>query len=109
MDSATIVNSVVGLRARIGKDSHISESIVMGADYYEPEAERREIKAAGRIPVGIGARCTVKKAILDKNVRIGDGCVIANEKGLRETETERYVIRDGIVIVYKTPSSLRGR
>jgi len=101
IDSATVLNSVVGLRTRIGKDTHISESVIMGADYYEPEAERRDMEAKGQIPVGIGARCTITRAILDKNVRIGAGCTITNVKGIKETEADRYVIRDGIVIVYK--------
>jgi glucose-1-phosphate adenylyltransferase len=101
IDSATVMNSVIGLRARIGEGTRISDSVVMGADYYEPEAERKALEAGGRVPVGIAERCTISRAILDKNVRIGAGCTITNAKGIRETEAEQYVIRDGIVVLYK--------
>ncbi len=101
IDSATIKDSVIGLRARIGKGTRINDSVVMGADYYEPEAECRALETKDKIPVGIGERCTISKAILDKNVRIGPGCTIANAKGIKETEADQYVIRDGIVILYK--------
>jgi len=101
IDSATVIDSVVGLRTRIGKGSRINDAVIMGADYYEPEAERKALEASGRQPVGIGERCTISKAILDKNVRIGPGCTITNAKGIKETEADRYAIRDGIIIVYK--------
>ena len=101
IDSATVTDSVVGLRTRIGPGTRISDSVIMGADYYEPEAERKALEAEGRIPVGIGERCTISGAILDKNVRIGAGCTITNAKGIKDTEAEQYVIRDGIVILYK--------
>jgi len=101
IDSAEVTRSVIGLRTRIGKGTRIEESVIMGADYYEPEAERQALLAEGRIPAGIGENCTIRRAILDKNVRIGAGCTIANTKGIKETEAEQYVIRDGIVILYK--------
>jgi len=101
IDSATITNSVIGLRARIGKGARISDSVVMGADYYEPEAERQALEAKGKIPVGIGERCIVTRAILDKDVRIGPGCTITNVRGIKETDADQYAIRDGIVILYK--------
>ena len=101
IDSATVMNSVIGLRARIGEGTRVNEAVIMGADYYEPEAERKALVAEGRIPVGIAERCTISKAILDKNVRIGAGCTITNAKGTRETDADQYVIRDGIVILYK--------
>ncbi|MGE5279128.1 MAG: glucose-1-phosphate adenylyltransferase [Deltaproteobacteria bacterium] len=95
IDAATIANSIIGLRARIGRGTNIRDSIVMGADYYEPEADRPPVA------MGIGEGCTIRKAILDKNVRIGDGVTIVNAQGIKETQAQQYVIRDGIVIVYK--------
>jgi len=101
IDSATIRDSIVGLRSRIGKDTKIEEAVILGADYSESEADRQALGAVGRIPVGIGERCIIRKAILDKNVRIGSDVSITNAKGVKEAQADTHVIRDGIVIVYK--------
>ena len=46
---------------------------MMGADYYdEPGSE----PPAGGIPLGIGHNCQIEGAIIDKNVRMGEGVVI---------------------------------
>ena len=54
-----------------------------------------------RCPVGIGRNCIIRNAILDKNVRIGDGVRILNEKGLVNFAHDRYNIVDGIVVIPK--------
>ena len=43
----------------------------------------------------------LEAAILDKNVRIGEGVVIRNLPDRPDTETPSYVSRDGIVVIPK--------
>ncbi len=92
-----IVHSVVGLRAKVGEGTSIEDSIIMGADYYE----HGPIEHPSGIPMGIGRNCTVKQAIIDKNVRVGDGVVITPDGKHSDVETELYWIRDGIIVIPK--------
>jgi len=101
IDTALIKNSVVGLRSKVGRHSVIEDSILMGADYYESEEDIKQAAVKGIIPIGIGEDCVIRKAILDKNARIGSGVKIINKKGLKDSEGANYITRDGIVIVYK--------
>jgi glucose-1-phosphate adenylyltransferase len=98
--ASKIERSVVGIRSRIGENTVISYSVVMGADFYETITEI-EAKRGVDIPMGIGSNCHIEKAIIDKNVRIGDNVVIKGGETLENTETEHYCIKDGIVVVKK--------
>ncbi len=94
-----IERSVVGIRARIGENTEISNAIVMGADYYETLEDIA--KKNGQPIMGIGNNCFIRNAILDKNCHIGDNVRIHGSVALEETETDTYVIKDGIVVVKK--------
>ena len=52
--------------------------------------------------MGVGNNCHIKKAILDKDVKIGDNVRIINEKKLVNFEGDNYSIKDGIVIIHKS-------
>ncbi|HAJ57239.1 MAG TPA: glucose-1-phosphate adenylyltransferase [Candidatus Omnitrophica bacterium] len=108
LSSASVEGSIIGLRSRIGAGTQVKDSIVMGADYFQSPEEIRLNEAKGLIPIGIGKNCVIKKAILDKNARIGDNVRIINERGLENHEAKDYVIRDGIVIVYKNATITSG-
>ncbi len=103
INDATIFRSIVGLRSRIGHGSRIEASILMGADYYQSiEDMRTEI--AGRVPrIGIGENSIIRRAIIDKNARIGEGVRLLNESGLENADSTdgSYYIRDRIIIVPK--------
>lgn len=88
---------VVGIRSRIGEGTEIAESIVMGNDYYETMADMEQVEQ----PMGIGKDCLIEHAIIDKNCRIGDKVTIKGGTELADTETDTYVIRDGIVVLKK--------
>lgn len=95
---AEIHNSIVGLRSHIAEGVYMSRSIMMGADYYDlPEAT-----LPGNLPLGIGPRCHIEGAILDKNVRIGEGVVIKPFPPGTDKEEKNWVIQDGIVVVPKS-------
>ncbi|MBI4483928.1 MAG: glucose-1-phosphate adenylyltransferase, partial [Acidobacteria bacterium] len=74
-----IVHSVIGVRSIIRRGSKIERSIVMGADHYVTAEERKQDLERGRLALGIGRNCTIRKAIIDKNARIGDDVKILNE------------------------------
>ena len=92
---SVISNAIIGIRTIIGCYSNIESCVIMGADYYESTPPE------GLIPIGIGNNCVVKNAIIDKNARIGNGVQIVNKKGVKEIETKRYSIRDGIIVIPK--------
>lgn len=97
-----IVNSVIGLRCRIGRDVTIRDSVIMGADYYESPGELQANRDQNQPAVGVGAGSVIERAIIDKNCRIGRNVRIVNSKGLENTEDSRdAVIRDGIIVVPK--------
>ncbi len=98
---ATVRESVVGLRSIIGAEANIQSSILMGADYYETDAERAENRRLGRPDIGVGENAVIKGAIIDKNARIGRNVTIRYIPDRPEEETESWVARDGIVIVPK--------
>lgn len=99
-DGAVIENSVIGLRCRIGRDTVIRNSVVMGADYYETQLERKDDSDEGIPEIGIGSGCVIEGAILDKNCRIGNDVQIVNTTGIQVSdEDDRCMIRDGIPIV----------
>ncbi|MFI1772565.1 glucose-1-phosphate adenylyltransferase [Thalassobellus citreus] len=97
ISAAKIEKSVIGIRSRIGNESTVIKTYMMGSDYYETlkEIEDKQIK----VLMGIGERCFIKNAILDKNCRIGDDVRINGGPHLEDTETDTYAIKEGIVVI----------
>lgn len=95
-----IVNSVVGLRCKIGRNVTIRDSIIMGADFYElPDEPGHDPELP---PIGIGARALIEKAIIDKNCRIGAGAQVVNPGNRSDCEVNDFCsLRDGILVVEK--------
>ena len=93
---AAIIRSVVGVRSVIKAGARIENSILMGADYFVPEHLETHLPV-----MGIGRNVTVSRAIIDKNVRIGDGARIVNEAQRQHADGPGWAIRDGIVVVEK--------
>lgn len=98
-----IEHSVVGVRSRIEADCNIEDSLLMGADFYEPFVERQSGLQEGGVPLGIGAGTTIRRAIIDKNARIGRRVQIINKDRVEEAEREEegFYIRNGIIVVFK--------
>ena len=71
---------------------------MMGADYYERRVSKN-------IPLGIGKRCEIEGAIIDKNVQIGDGVVIHPSRAARTSTPEPGWCRTGSSSSPRTPSS----
>ncbi|MBI9042567.1 glucose-1-phosphate adenylyltransferase [Lutibacter sp.] len=98
INAGKIEHSVIGIRSRIDAETTVINAYMMGADYYQP---LEEIVNPDIVSMGIGARCFIKNVILDKNCCIGDDVRINGGKHLPDTETDTYVVRDGIVVVKK--------
>jgi glucose-1-phosphate adenylyltransferase len=98
INAGKIEHSVIGVRSRIDAESTVINTYMMGADYYQP---LEDIVNPNVVSMGIGARCFIKNAILDKNCCIGDDVRINGGKHLPDCETDTYVVRDGIVVVKK--------
>jgi len=95
--------SIIGLRSRIDSGVRLEHSIMMGADYFEPPDEIEANVASGKPHIGIGRNTHIRRAIIDKNVRIGKDVRLLNEAGVQTADDPNrcYYIREGIIIVPK--------
>jgi glucose-1-phosphate adenylyltransferase len=98
---AEITHAVIGLRSQIGPQTRIRSSILMGADYYETEADRAENRRLGRPDIGIGHGTVIEGTIIDKNARIGRNVHIRHLTNRPDSETDNWVARDGLVVIPK--------
>ncbi|MGV6846315.1 MAG: sugar phosphate nucleotidyltransferase, partial [Lutibacter sp.] len=98
IDAGKIEHSVIGIRSKIDNESTVINTYMMGSDFYQPIEEILNKKI---VSMGIGKRCFIKNAILDKNCCIGNDVRIIGSKNLKDKETKSYAIKDGIVIIKK--------
>jgi glucose-1-phosphate adenylyltransferase len=101
--NASIADSIVGVRTIIEPGCNLNGVICMGADYYESEAQKQK-NAETRTPnIGIGKGTLVKRAIIDKNACIGEGCRIGVDDDIQRVDGDygNYHIVDGIIVIPK--------
>ena len=101
INGATIEHCVVGIRSRVGFGSVISNSYLMGNDYYQNLEEIRHNDSNNIINVGIGERCEINNTIVDKNCKIGNDVKLLGGNHLEDINTKLYTIKDGIIVVKK--------
>jgi len=103
VSGSEVERSIVGLRTIIREGCHIRNSIIMGHDFYEQASPTPPSGPTSPPPfprLGIGTGCRIEGAIIDKNVRIGEGVTIQGQPGSGVDRDEAlYYVRDGIVIV----------
>jgi glucose-1-phosphate adenylyltransferase len=99
--AARIERSVIGVRARIGKGTVIRNTYMMGADHYQNLAQIEEANRAGVPLVGVGERCHIENAILDKSCCIGNDVRILGGKHLADGDYPTHSVQDGVVVVKK--------
>jgi len=101
--ACSIHHCVLGVRTRVEDEVVLQDSLVMGADYFESREERTVLRERGGTPIGVGQGSTVKRAIIDKNVRIGRNVTIVNKDHVEEADRPElgFYIRNGIVVVAK--------
>jgi glucose-1-phosphate adenylyltransferase len=95
LDRCEIVSSVVGIRTRVSPGSRITNSVLLGADFYEEDMNEHAT------PLGIGRDVVLDRVIVDKNARIGNGVRLTNQAGTAHADGDGYYIRNGIIIVPK--------
>ena len=101
INAAHIESSVIGIRSRIGHDSSLVNTYMMGSDYYETLSDIEEDLQHGLPQLGIGSRCQIQNAILDKNCRIGDDVKIIGGSHIEDGDTTLYTIKEGIIVIKK--------
>jgi glucose-1-phosphate adenylyltransferase len=101
INHSSIKNSIIGIRSLVDVGSYLNRVIHLGSDYFESEISIRQNELAGRPRIGIGKNTRIENAIIDKNARIGDNCVISPTGKPENVDHPLYYIRDGIVIIPK--------
>lgn len=101
INGATVTDSIIGIRSRVEHGSRLEGVLMMGADYYQTIDEMEQDLENGQPRIGVGRNCLIRRAIIDKNARIGAGVRILNEAQLQHHDGPGYFVRDGIVIVPK--------
>ncbi|MAI43222.1 MAG: glucose-1-phosphate adenylyltransferase, partial [Puniceicoccaceae bacterium] len=109
INNATLNRVMLGVRSVITEGSKLENVVMMGADDFENDTDFEENVALGRPNIGVGKGCSIRNAILDKNVRIGNN-VVLDPAGLEDNFESGVdvVIRDGVLIVTKDTVLLDG-
>lgn len=101
IQASRIERSVIGIRTRIGKGTTIASSYIMGSDFYETLEQIAADKEEGKPLMGVGERCYIRNAILDKNCRVGNDVRINGGTHLPDGDFETHTVREGIVVIKK--------
>lgn len=101
VQAESVIYSIVGIRSRIGAGTNIESSYIIGNDFFETLEELAHNTRQELPHVGIGANCTIKNAIVDKNVRIGNNVRIIGGEHLPNSDHSLYTVKDGIIVIKK--------
>jgi glucose-1-phosphate adenylyltransferase len=101
INAKEIIRSVIGNRSRIGDDTTIQNCYVMGNDFYQNINDMNSDIYNDKQLIGIGERCFINNAIVDKNCRIGNDVHINGGKHLADSSNELYAVKEGIVVIKK--------
>jgi glucose-1-phosphate adenylyltransferase len=96
---STVEHCVIGVRSRVGRNVTLRDTVIIGADRYETDAQRRANREKGIPDLTVGDGAVIERAILDKDSRVGRNVRIVNAEGVQEAEAPNYVIREGIVVI----------
>lgn len=101
INASHITRSVIGIRTRIGFDTTIENCYIMGSDNYQTLEQIEECRENDQPIMGIGDRCQIKNAIIDKNTFIGNDVSINCGEPLENGDYGSYTVQDGIVVIKK--------
>jgi glucose-1-phosphate adenylyltransferase len=101
INASRVEHSVIGIRTRIGTGTTIVSSYIMGTDFYETLDDMNNAVRKGIPKLGIGERCYIRNAIIDKNCRIGNDVRINGGQHLPNADHSLYAVKDGIIVVKK--------
>ncbi len=101
INASRLKRSIIGIRTRVGFDTIIENTYVMGSDNYQTLEQIEEAKLSNSPIMGIGDRCVIKNAIIDKNTYIGNDVKINCGEKLPDGDYGTHTVQDGIVVVKK--------
>lgn len=101
INASRIENSIIGIRSRVGAHTTIVNTYLMGSDFFETLDDIHKDQQEGYPILGIGQRCHIQNAIIDKNCRIGDDVKIMGGNHLPDTDNPLYTVKDGIIVIKK--------
>lgn len=101
INASRVEHSVLGIRTRVGTGTTIVSSYIMGTDFYETLDDMNNAVRKGIPKLGIGERCYIRNAIIDKNCRIGNDVRINGGHHLPNADHSLYAVKDGIIVVKK--------
>jgi glucose-1-phosphate adenylyltransferase len=96
LSGCQVDGSVVGVRSAVREGSHVTRSVLLGADFYEYGAPPDHLPG-----LGVGRDVVLDRVIVDKNARIGDNARLVNEQQVASADGDGYYIRGGIIVVPK--------
>ncbi len=99
--NATVKRSVIGIRTTIESGAYLEGVICMGADWYETDTEKDDNRKKSIPDIGIGERTVIRRAIIDKNARIGKDVSIGMGKVPEDGDYGYYHVVDGIYVITK--------
>ena len=96
VEADIVANSILGQRTVVKRETQIRDSYVMGNDFYQvPMRDTKQLPEE----LFIGEGCTIKRAIIDRNVHIGKNVQLVNKNNLTSYDGPNIYIRDGIIVV----------
>ncbi len=100
INEAHLKHTLVGIRSILESGCSLKRVVMMGADYFDTADKRNQPQNLG-IPLGVGCGSRIENAIIDKNARIGRGCILSPHGKPSEVDHPLYYIRDGILVIPK--------
>jgi glucose-1-phosphate adenylyltransferase len=102
LTDSKLKHSLFGIRSYVGEGSDLEDVVMMGADYFETPEQIDSNAARGKPNLGVGKNCHIRRAIIDKNTRIGDGARLSGVGKPDGTYAGgSVVVRDGVLVVPK--------
>lgn len=96
---AEVIRSILGLRTRLEAGARLEEVITFGASDTPSLDEIAGDRARGLPLTGIGEGTIIRRAIIDRDVRIGAKVKILNDAGVSHADGPHYSIREGLVVI----------
>lgn len=99
-----LTRTLVGVRSRLCRGARLIDTVFIGADTIESDADRARNAREGRVNLGVGEGSFIKGAIIDKDCRIGKNVHIESDPSITfqhadDDKDAMYYIRDGIIVV----------
>lgn len=96
IEAKEIINSMIGLRAKIGKNTIIKNCVLLGnSSYFSPSQQEDHLPETFEI----GENCILEKVIIDEHVKIGNNVKLINKQNLSTYDGEKIFIRDNIIVI----------